>query len=154
MRLRNIFIGMLAFTMFLIIGCSSDVENIDSELPPTMKAVVMINGMEYPMEMGNYQWEIKKGLETEVTLTDHLSPYQMAEEIDPIKIEPNQKVEIRVEDNPDIKIYLWNENGRSEEIKQDNNQIIMSSSKGEYIYEALAEWPDGTISYTFVVDIK
>jgi len=139
-------------------GCSINVdketEDIDSEFPPSMTGLIIINGMEYQMEKGNYKWKRKKGLETEVVQTDHASPYQMADHIGSISTNPNQKVEIKIEGNPDIKVYLWNEEGREKEIEQDANQIIVPSSKGKYIYEVLAEWTNGTISYTFVVEIQ
>lgn len=39
------------------------------------------------------------------------------------------------------------------EIEQNANQITLPSNKGKYIYEVLAEWKSGTISYIFVVEI-
>jgi hypothetical protein len=158
LRLRHFFIVILAFTLFLIMGCSNSVnketKEIDSEFPPSMTGLIIINGVEYQMEEGNYHWERKKGLGTEVVQTDHASPYQMANHIESISLNPNQKIDIKIEENPDIKVYLWNEKGRGKEIEQDSNQIIVPSSKGKYIYEVLAEWTNGTISYTFVVDIQ
>lgn len=158
MRLKPFFIVILAFSILLITGCSNKViketKNKDSEFPPSMTGLILINGIEHQMEDGNYKWERKKGLGTEVVLTDHASPFQMAENMDSIVVNPNQKVEIKIEENPNFKVYLWNEKGREKEIKQDANQIIVPSSKGKYIYEVLAEWTNGTISYTFVVEIQ
>lgn len=158
MNIKHFFIVILAFSIFLIMGCTSNVdkgnEDTDSEFPPTMTGLFIINGTEYQMEEGNYRWERKKGLETEVVRTDHASPYQMAVHIEAISVSPNQIVDIKIEENPDIKVYLWNEQGRGKEIEHDANQIIAPSSKGKYIYEVLAEWINGTISYTFVVEIQ
>ncbi|MEH6943241.1 hypothetical protein [Bacillus sp. JJ722] len=158
MRLKTFFIVIFAFSIFLILGCSNNVvkeaEDIDSEFPRSMTGLIIINGMEYQMEEGDYQWERKKGLGTEVVQTDHASPYQMVDHIESINVNSNQKVDIKFEKNPDIKVYLWNEKGRGKEIEHDANQIIIPSSKGKYIYEVLAEWTNGTISYTFVVEIQ
>lgn len=148
---------ILALSIFLIMGCSNNAdkgtEDINSEFPPTMTGLIIINGIEHQMEDGGYHWERQKGLETEVVATDHASPYQMADHIESISVNPNEKVEIKIEEDPDIKVYLWNEKGRRKEIEQDANQIIVPSGKGKYIYEALAEWANGTVSYTFVIEI-
>lgn len=137
----------------LIIGCTNN-EIVTEEFPPSLSGLIIMNGNEYPMEKGGYRWERRKGLETEVVTTDHASPYQMAERIEPILVKPKQEVEIKIEDNPDIHVYLWNEKGRTEEIELHVNGLILSSNKGNHIYEAVAEWKNGTISYTFVVDVQ
>jgi hypothetical protein len=49
---------------------------------------------------------------------------------------------------------LWNENGREEQVKLHEDKLTAPSRKGNYIYEVFAEWMDGEISYTFVVEIK
>ncbi|WP_285395750.1 hypothetical protein [Lysinibacillus sp. fls2-241-R2A-57] len=158
MGLKHFFVIILMFSIFLITGCSNNVdkgtEDIDNEFPPSYTGLIIINGTEYQMEKGGYKWERKKVLGTEVVQTDHASPNQMAEHMESISTIPNQKVYIKIEGNPDIKVYLWNEKGLEKEIEQKANQIIVPSSKGKYIYEVLAEWTNGTISYTFVVEVQ
>ncbi|MFT4415079.1 hypothetical protein ACLM5H_14555 [Fredinandcohnia humi] len=145
MRLIHLFIITLAFSILLITGCSNKTKGVDNEFPPSMTGLITINGMEYQMEEGNYQWERKKGFGTEVVQTDHASPYQMADSIKSISVKPNQKVDIKIEDNPNIKIFLWTEKGRGKEIKPAANQITVPSNKGKYIYEVLAEWTNGSV---------
>ena len=149
---------IIVLSIFSVMGCSNNVdeknEEIDIEFPPSLNGVVIINGTEYQIERGGYRWERRKGLGTEVVQTDHASPYQMAEHIESISANPNQKVDIKIDGNPNIEVYLCNEKGREIEIEHNDNQIILPSSKGKYIYEALAEWTNGTISYTFVMEIK
>ncbi|MEO4052923.1 hypothetical protein [Solibacillus sp. CAU 1738] len=158
MRSRHLFKVILAFSILLMTGCSNNVikeaEEIENEFPPSMAGLININGIEYPMEEGNYQWQRKTGLGIEVVQTDHASPYQMADHIKSISVKPSQKVDIQIEDTPQIKVYLWNDKGRGKEIEQDANQITVPSEKGKYIYEAIAEWPNGTVSYTFVIEIE
>ncbi|WP_282139828.1 hypothetical protein [Cytobacillus oceanisediminis] len=86
--------------------------------------------------------------------TDHASPNQMADHLTPIIMKPDQKVRIKIEDQPVIKVYLWNETGKEKEIKLEDHQITVPSSKGSYIYEVLAEWPNGKVSYTFAAEIQ
>ncbi|WP_148629613.1 hypothetical protein [Bacillus sp. E214] len=154
--MRNYIMGMLIFVILLMTGCSNnaDKETIANEFPPSMKGLVLVNGIEYQMEKGNYNWERIIGSEKEMVQTDYASPYQIADNMEPIKVKSIQKATIEIEDNPNIKIYLWNEKGRGQEIEHKNNQFYIPASKGRYIYEVLAEWNDGTISYTFVLDIE
>lgn len=149
MRLKYLFIAI----SLLLIGCSNH-EITTEEFPPSLSGSIILNGNEHPMEKGGYRWERRTGLETEVVTTDHLSPYQMAQSMEPILVIPGQEVEIKIEENPIIHVYLWYEKGRVEEIGLHNNKGILSSNKGNQVYEVVAEWKNGTISYTFVVDIQ
>ncbi|WP_456278580.1 hypothetical protein [Bacillus sp. AK128] len=157
MRLRRFLGGMFFMLLLTVTGCSNALMNenkqVENEFPPSMTGVIISNGIEHEMEAGSFEWERKKGIETEVIQTDHASPYQMADHLESIKVNPNQKIEIKVEEDPNIKVYLWDEKGRGKEIEQDDFQIMTPSTKGKYIYEVLAEWKNGTISYTFVIDV-
>lgn len=137
----------------LLFGCSDRSGN-QEEFPPEKTAAVEVNGSEYPIEKGNFRWTRKKGLETESVTTDHASPNQMAEHLKPIPVKPDQKVRVKIEDNPVRKVYLWNETGKEREIKMDDNQITVPSEKGNYIYEVLAQWKNGEISFTFVAEVQ
>lgn len=140
------------FTSVFLSGCVN--VNEANESSPPLKATISIDGLEHQIEKGGYQWESKTGSSTKAEITDHASPNQMAEEIKPISTRPNEQVDIEVEDQPNIKLYLWNGNGRVKEIIPENNQFTLLPKKGEYIYEVFAEWPNGNISYTFVTEIK
>lgn len=145
----------LTLSMLVFAGCSNGSAGEKSAFPPSMKAVVHVNGTEYPMEEGNYEWSRKKGFKTEVIQTDHASPYQMAETIKPILLTPDQRAEINIEDDPDITVYLWNDQGREKTIETNgDDQFTVPTDKGKYIYEVLAKWKNGTVSYTFVVEIQ
>ncbi len=137
-------------------GCSqqSNANIGDSEFPPLTDGFILLEGNEYPLEMSGYSWERKKGSETEVVTTDHLSPYQMADQAEPLISAPNKKGEIKINGDPEITVYVWNENGREAEVETNANQIVLPSIQGKYIYEVFAEWKDGHISYTFVTEIK
>lgn len=154
MGLKRLLKMILAYSLFIImIGCSTNAGE-EAEFPPSMNAVAEVNGTDYQMEKGNEQWVRKKGLETETMTTDHASPNQMADHLTPIMMKPDQKVRIKIEDQPVIKVYLWNETGKEKEIKLEDHQITVPSSKGSYIYEVLAEWPNGKVSYTFAAEIQ
>ena len=158
--MKNLFFAIIFFS-FLITGCTNGKEEMDNEVeenqndfPPSMTGMINVNGKEYEMETGNYRWERKKGPETEVVETDAASPYQIGGNFNSISLEPNTNINIEIEDNPKISVYQWNENGRDKEIILKNNQLSAPSSKGQYIYEVIAKWSNGEVSYTFVVEIN
>ncbi|PAE26083.1 hypothetical protein [Bacillus sp. 7894-2] len=150
--LRLVSIIVIA-SVSLLFGCSD--KPVDhTKFPPEKTATIEVNGTEYRMEKGNYQWFRKKGLETESIKTDHASPNQMAVQLKPIPVKPDQKVKVKIEDDPVMKVYLWNETGIESDIKLEDNQFNMPADKGKYIYEVLAEWQNGEISFTFVAEVQ
>lgn len=96
----------------------------------------------------------KKGSETEVVHTDAASPSQIGENYNAIGLEPNTIINIEIEDNPKISVYQLDENSRDKEVILRNNHLSVPSSKGRYIYDVLAKWPNGEVSYTFVVEVN
>ncbi|WP_227887553.1 hypothetical protein [Cytobacillus oceanisediminis] len=137
----------------LLFGCSD--KSVDqAEFPPDKTAAVEVNGSDYSIEKGGYRWVRKKGLETETVTTDHASPNQMAEHLQPISVKSGQKVKVKIEDNPILNVFLWNQSGKEKEIKLEDDQITVPADKGTYIYEVLAEWKNGEISYTFVAEVQ
>ncbi|MCM3708445.1 MULTISPECIES: hypothetical protein [Cytobacillus] len=150
--LRLVSIIIIA-SVSLLSGCSN--KSVDqAEFPPEKSATVEVNGTEYPMEKGNYQWVRKNGNETEAVKTDHASPNQMAVQLTPIPVKPGQKVKVKIEDDPVMKVYLWNATGIESQIKLEDNQINTPADEGKYIYEVLAEWQNGEISFTFVAEVQ
>lgn len=135
-------------------GTNNQIEENEDDFPPSMTGLINVQGKEYEMKAGNYKWERKNGLETDIVQTDAASPSQIGEYYSAIELEPNTNIIIDIEDNPKVSVYEWNENGRINEVTLKNNVLSVPSSKGRYIYEALANWPNGEVSYTFVVEVN
>lgn len=162
MKLKHLFIAMLVFSLLWVSGCSNEIVNEvkgkENEFPPSMTGFIHTNGTKYEIVSGGYKWERKQGLNTQIVQTDAASPNQIAEKIKPIALEPNQKINIEIEENPQLSVYLWNQNGIEKEMNLHANQITVPSSKGKYIYEVLAKLSNqevnGEVSYTFVVEIQ
>lgn len=148
---------IICLIALLIAGCSKDVnktQNNRESFPPSMAGWIQVNGKKYEMDEGGYRWERKKGLTTETVQTDHLSPNQVADQLHTIQLAPNTNIHIEVEENPEMVVYLWNENGRDKEMMIKNNEMTVPQNKGRYIYEVLASWSNGEVSYTFVVEVN
>lgn len=161
MKTKPLLITILLFTSLWITGCSNDtvtagkeVKVNENEFPPSISGVVRVNNAQHEMVVGGYKWERKQGSETQAVQTDSASPYQIAEDFKAIALEQNQKVTIDIEENPELYVYLWTKDGREKEITLKDNQITVPASKGQYIYEVLAKWNNGEVSYTFVAEVK
>lgn len=152
---------MIGFFALLIAACSKDVsktalevEDNKESFPPSMTGWLHVDGKKYEMEAGGFQWQRKKGLITETVQTDHASPNQVAENLPALQLEPNTMMQIEIEENPKIIVYLWNKDGREKEVLLNNNAMVAPTIKGRYIYEVFARWSNGEVSYTFVLEVK
>lgn len=160
MKVKNVFFAIVIASLWLTgctistVGTNNQTEGNEEDFPPSMTGLINVQGKEYEMKAGNYKWERKKGSKTDVVYTDAASPYQIGENYNAIGLEPNANIKIEIEDNPKLSVYLWNETGRDKEVILTNNQLSVPSSKGRYIYEVLAKWPNGEVSYTFVVEVN
>ncbi len=70
-----------------------------------------------------------------------------------IEVEPSADIAIKIKHKPKLSVYLWNEPGMDKEIIIENDNLSVPSNKGRYVYEVLAKWSNGEVSYTFVVEV-
>jgi hypothetical protein len=154
MRLKPLLLILPVFFVLFVTGCAAGAINTMEEFPPSIAGFIVVNRIEYEMATGNYSWERKKGLITEAVQTDAASPNQIAEYYEAIMVDANSQLTIKVERNPQLSVYQWDENGKGNEITLPNDQFETPSDKGRHIYEVLAEWKNGEVSYTFVVEVE
>lgn len=163
MKVKLVLIAVFAFSLCLIVGCTNEkvvVENTtteqslpkfvlkNNEFPPTVNRFVTINDTRYDMASGGYQWNIGNQSVT----TDHAGPTQMAEYFTAIQAKPNSVVTIQIPQNPDLSVYLWNPDDTR--VLLEENQFTIPEAPGIYIYEVRAEWSNGNMSFTFVVEVE
>jgi PBP1b-binding outer membrane lipoprotein LpoB len=102
---KYIFIVLL---LLIVVGCSqqngaeAQDEIIENQFPPSIPGIIIIDETEYEMEVGNYRWKRKQGLNTEVIQTDAASPNQIAEHYEAIILEQNSKIDIMIENNLEL----------------------------------------------------
>ncbi|MFS0781137.1 hypothetical protein [Bacillus sp. 1P06AnD] len=119
-----------------------------NDIPPSISAIVTAGNNQYEMARGNYTWTTQNKTIT----TDAASPIQLAKTSTPILMEPGHTLEITIEQDPEIEVYLWNST-QNHLLLEDYHQITVPLDKGHYIYEAIAKWANGEVSYTFVVEV-
>lgn len=157
--MRSRFILPAFFLLFLLAsaGCGkSGVTDAAGKniYPPDEPGYVVIDGEEYKMEKGGYRWEVKKGLSTEVTQTDAASPNQIAESAKAISVLPDTFMSFNLIGEPAITVFLWSEEDRIKEIELEDGKFRTPMDKGRYIYEVLAEWKNGEVSYTYLIELE
>ncbi|WP_203249111.1 DUF3221 domain-containing protein [Sporosarcina beigongshangi] len=116
--------------------------------PPHLAGVIEINGTSYKMEKGGFRWT--KGNQT--ITTDAASPTQIAEKLEPITIKANSEAIVVIEQNPSLSVYIWDTEQRTTASVK-GGQITLPATSGNVIYEVVANWANGEVSFTFVVDI-
>ncbi|MGD6830566.1 hypothetical protein ACQCT5_00290 [Sutcliffiella halmapala] len=157
MKSRFILPAFFLLLLLALAGCGKTGET-DAEgnkiYPPDEQGYVVIDGEEKKIEKGNYSWEVKKGSTTEVTETDAPSPNQIAENVEAISAPPDTEMSFKLVGDPTFTVYLWNEQEREKEIVLQEGKFRTPTEKGRYIYEVLAEWENGEISYTYVIELE
>jgi hypothetical protein len=153
--LRKMFFILVVIGSLLLQGCSNGLETEGEELatsekefPPAPEGFIKAGNQSYEMEQGNYQWRI----DGTVTTTDHAGPIQIAESYKPIPLEPDETLNIIIEGEPKLTAFIWESDNRTE--IANGTEMIMPDKQGRYIYEVVAKWKNGEVSYTFVVEVK
>lgn len=153
--LRNFFLSFMLLGIIFLMGCSEGKESgsdgfkfADKEFPPSPAGYIEFGKTIYALEQGGYEWR-NKGTSVK---TDHAGPVQIAENYTPIPLQSGAVLTIVVEQNPLLTSYIWKD-GSSKEIGK-GKTLKMPKEPGHYIYEVLAEWENGKVSYTFVVEIE
>lgn len=140
---------MITLSLF-VVGCS--LQNVSKEEQVPVIGKIMVDKTEYEMRVGHYKWNGEKMSIQQVDSTD--SPIEIAEGFDNLVLEKNSMIEIVIEDDPNLTVYQYSEDGKSKEITIAENQITAPSDSGHYIYEVVGKWFNGEVSFIFDVEIK
>ncbi|WP_316572077.1 hypothetical protein [Neobacillus sp. YIM B06451] len=141
-------IVMISLSLILA-GCGWQRFSNLNQIPVSGK--IIIDKTEYQMMGGKYEWD---GGKTTIKTIDTVSPIEIAKDFKTLTVEKDKKIEIVIEDNPDLAVYQWNEDGESKEVNLAGNYITVPSESGYFIYEVVGKWSDGQASYIFDVEIK
>lgn len=150
---------VVLIVLLILVGCSSGIspvdESIDEVDSPKYPGSVIVNEVTYPMEPGGYRWERKTLSGTEVVMTDAASPNQIAESMEPIQVKKGETVSFQFEkEEANLTVYLWSETERLNEVELTDNTFHIPDETGYYIYEVVAQWKNGEVSYTFTCEVK
>lgn len=118
--------------------------------PPNLTGFVEINGTRYKMAKGGFKWTRKN----QSIMTDAASPTQIAENLEPIIVEANSEAIIVIEQNPILSVFIWDTDIEQQAVTVEEGHISLPATSGNTIYEVVAKWENGRVSFTFVVEVK
>lgn len=120
----------------------------DDTFPPIVNGFVYVDGVQHEMVRGGFEW--MKGNQS--VQTDAASPVQIAENFKVIDVGRESEITIKVEQTPNLSLYIWDLEREAVLLK--NNQLTVPTEIGRYIYEIVAKWSNGKVSYTFVIEVQ
>lgn len=145
----------IVLLMFLIInlaGCSGIPTNANPPIYKQPQGKITLGNQDYPMVIGKFEWIEGK---SEMRTLGNPDIYELADTFDTLEGEKGNKLQIEIEQNPiSLIIKQVNAEGTVNEIQIEDNEITLPTDEGYYIYEVIATWNEGEISYIFDIDIK
>lgn len=122
------------------------IENL-GETPPDLK--VLVDGIEIAALRGGYSWSYFDEEENAMVSmeAESLSPLEIAENQKAPSVNADAEIELNFEKEPkSYKVQIWDETGAA---KGSYPKIVLNESNGKSIYQVLAHWEQGTVSYVF-----
>jgi hypothetical protein len=140
---------LLLFAAFLLSACGmeggqktgnekiDEVEDSDEKVGETsqVKGFITIDGTEHEMILN------ENGLEG-IPLSE------FAEQLTPIRVSPEEKVAIHIDNDPYITVQLWNQ-----AIPVESDSFNAPYETGRYIFNIKAQWPDEEANYITVIEV-
>ncbi len=144
-----LFTACVCLLIFTLAGCGG----VEAKDIPSI--IVKVDGEAIDSQKGGYEWRTEKWFTTEAVVVDAMAPNQIAVEMNAGKVKQGSVAAITFSDEskPKIRSYLWNENEREKELEVSKQTITLPSKIGRHTIEVEGIWPNGEVSYTFVVEV-
>jgi len=144
----RIFFPFLLMMLFLA-GCAISSNSVDMNDCPFDMYLTNKNE-KVTLEKGHYECRFGNYVE----MTDVLGPTQIAEQIDPIKVQGETEVQFETDGSPELKVLLLESEDKSERVSLKNeNTLVLPKESNEYIYQIKATWGKSLVTYVLLVDI-
>lgn len=121
--------------------------------PPVLK--VLSQDKNINAITGTYSWTANNNDGTKTTVcADSANPTELVKESAPLTVSAKSMLTLCFNDKPsNIKVNIWKDNKSiNQEISE--NKIEVPESKGTLIYEVIATWNKGTVSYVFLINVN
>ncbi|MCA0970646.1 hypothetical protein LCM20_08610 [Halobacillus litoralis] len=141
-------LGLMIVLGGLLTACAGTSE------PPD--GFITMNKEQTELAIGSYEWT-NEGLFSESTANvDAGTPYQVAEKVESAPTGGDQTAVITFSTGktPELSAFIWDEEGRQEELPIENDQVTLPTEPGRHVMEMFAEWENGSASYTMPVLIQ
>lgn len=134
----------------VLIGCNG--KSDDNEVIGQPEGKITANGEQYIMMPSNYEWK-----ENNMEVKD-ISPHdrvKLAGNFETLEAEKGDTLKLEIDKKPSsVEMIKVNEDDTTERIEMKDNEIILPSEEGYYIYELNATWDKGKITFLFDVNVK
>lgn len=146
--MKKIVLFIFTLSCLFLTGCTSS--NQDSISQPSGK--IILDEKEYLMIQNDFKWK-----ENNIEIND-LSSHgleDLAEGFETLSVENGEILNFEIENTPtSIDVTQYNEDQSNHEIQIEEEQIIMPTEEGYYIYEIKVTWENGRGTYVFDVDVN
>lgn len=136
----------LMFFVIFIAGCSS----FNTFKQPQGKVIIDNKG--YTMRIGDFEWNEGDFESRKISTSDKID---LAEKFETLDVKKGDRIKIEIEQSPSsIIVNQENEDGTTDVIEINDNEITLPSEEGYYTYEIKAKWNEGKMTFVFDVNIE
>ena len=150
---------VFAIGILLVLGACSEESEAKSvhpviesriDLEETLPMLnVTIDGIEHPTIRGGYSWSYfdEKENASATIEAESLSPLELSENQKAPAVNEEAAINLHFDKEPDAyDVQIWNTEGAG---KGPFNDIVLDKSSGKMVYEIIAQWEQGTVTYVF-----
>jgi len=113
---------------------------------------VIVNGEQYTMILSDYEQKEDK---VEFSSKHSSDINEIAELFDTLEVEKSTIFKFEIDKNPSsITVSKRNEDGTTDLVEVKDNEIMMPSESGYYIYQLKTIWSEGKQTFVFDVSIE
>lgn len=139
---------LLMLVIVILTGCNGFFNDTISQ--PEGK--VIVDGEHYVMLSGDYEWNEDK---INISTKSNLTIDQLAEQFKTLEVDKGDTLKFEIEKDPlSTKVTRLNEDGTSDITEMKENEIIVPSESGYYIYQLETVWPTGKITFVFDLNVE
>ncbi|MEK9198439.1 membrane lipoprotein lipid attachment site-containing protein [Ureibacillus sp. FSL E2-3493] len=134
--------------VFILTGCNGFPNDTISQ--PEGK--VIVDGERFIMIPGDYEWK-----EDNVEISSKTNPNinELVEPFETLDVAKGEILNFEIDENPSsVTVYKVDEEGKSEIVDVEDNEITMPSESGYYIFQLETIWPKGNQEFVFDVNVK
>lgn len=113
---------------------------------------VIVDGERFIMIPGDYEWK-----EDNVEISSKTNPNinELVEPFETLDVAKGEILNFEIDENPSsVTVYKVDEEGKSEIVDVEDNEITMPSESGYYIFQLETIWPKGNQEFVFDVNVK
>lgn len=152
--LTVIFLGILLFLLVGCVKCKPDIVDKTTELLSTPTLEILYKVKHIDAERGAYSWTIHNANGTQATINvDSSGPTELVKNSTPLSVSPGSTLALSFSDNPANIIINILKDSKSISQTITNNIVVTPESKGLVVYEVIATWNQGTVTYAFLVNV-